>query len=98
MTNLFLRKTMIGGKPAPGDYVVLEEGRIIGRIMAGRGPGNEPRWNWHVNVQNPARTANGWENTLDGAKAAFKKSWERSAPKPPPPAPPTATRNIPLPK
>jgi hypothetical protein len=34
--TLTLRKTVIGDKTAPGDYVVLEDGRVIGRIMAGR--------------------------------------------------------------
>jgi hypothetical protein len=91
MATLTLRKTVIGGKATPGDYVVLEDGRIIGRIMANTGPGNQPRWAWHINVQDPARIANGWESTFEEAKAAFKASWERSAPKPPPPAPPTST-------
>jgi hypothetical protein len=89
--TLTLRKTLIGGKTAPGDYVVLEDGRIIGRIMAGSGPGNQPRWAWHINVQDPTRIANGWESTFDEAKAAFKTSWERSARERPPPAAPTST-------
>lgn len=79
--TLTLRKAVIGGKTAAGDYVVLEDGRIIGRIMAGQGPGNTPRWSWHINVNDPTRTANGWESTLEEAKAAFKTSWERSAPR-----------------
>lgn len=78
MATLTLRKTVIGGKTAPGDYVVLEDGRVIGRIVVGHGPGNEPRWNWYVNINDRARIANGWERTFESAKAAFKASWERS--------------------
>ena len=79
--TLTLRKTIIGGKAAAGDYVVLEDGWVIGRIRFGHGHGNPPRWNWHINVNDPARIANGWESTFEAAKAAFKTSWERSAPK-----------------
>lgn len=78
--TLTLRKTVIGGKTAPGDYVVLEDGKMIGRILSGHGRGNQPRWNWHVNINDPTRTANGWESTFEEAKAAFKASWEGSAP------------------
>lgn len=80
---LTLRKTVIGGRTAPGDYVVLENGRVIGRILAGAGPNNQPRWKWYININDASRIANGWESTFDGAKAAFKASWEHSKPLPP---------------
>lgn len=75
--NLTLRKTVIGGKTAHGDYVVLEDGKIIGRIMLGHGLYGTMRWTWNVTINDPSRVANGTADTLDEAKAAFKAAWEQ---------------------
>lgn len=75
--TLTLRKTIIKGETAHGDYLVLEDGKAIGRIHMSHGPNGSIRWLWNVQIHDPARTANGWADTMDEAKAAFKASWEQ---------------------
>ena len=69
-----LRKTVIKGETAHGDYLVLEDGN---RIRLGHGLNGAMRWYWSVTVHDPARTAAGCGDTMEEAKAAFKKAWER---------------------
>ena len=76
--TLTLRKTVIKGETAHGDYLVLEHGKAIGRIRLGHGLNGAVRWYWNVTVHDPARTAAGSGETMDEAKAAFKKAWERN--------------------
>lgn len=78
--TLTLRHTVIGGETADGDYCVYEDGKAIGRIRLGTGLNGQHRWYWNVTVNDPKRTANGWEESFEEAKAAFRKAWERTSP------------------
>jgi hypothetical protein len=48
--TLTLRKTVIKGETAHGDYLVLEDGKAIGRIRLGHGLNGAMRWYWNVTV------------------------------------------------
>jgi hypothetical protein len=77
--DLTLRKTVIGGETAEGDFTVIHDGRQIGRI---RGTfdhvANTPMWSWNITVPLPmAAWCHGSADSLDTAKWAFKSAWER---------------------
>jgi hypothetical protein len=76
---LSLRPTVIGGDRLDNDYVVIREGREIGRIReATERSGINPGWTWAVNPPLPIPTwANGFAISLDQAKVEFKRAWDR---------------------
>jgi hypothetical protein len=64
----------IGGKD---DYVVLDGGRVIGRIFLQRqAPGPEP-WFWTITAPDipPSIDKRGYSATREEAMAAFKARW-----------------------
>jgi hypothetical protein len=65
------------------DYVVVEDGRDVGRIYEDRNSRPELRWFWSITVYvNPKLgiTASGRAPSLDDAKPQFLASWERCRP------------------
>lgn len=73
--TLTLRKTVIKGETAHGDYLVLDDGKPIGRIYMSHGPNGSIRWIWNIQIHDPARVANGASASFEEAKAAFKARW-----------------------
>jgi hypothetical protein len=76
MTELRLRLTWPG--EVTDDYVVVEDGRKIGRIrLAGeRGWSGHDNWLWNVTVPLPIPPdCNGSAESLDAAKVAFRAAW-----------------------
>ena len=75
MTDLYLRKTVIGGEMLDDDYSVHFDGLKIGRIFRKNGVDAQGVWSWDVqSIVKPAPGAFGTEDTLDAAKAVFKTS------------------------
>jgi hypothetical protein len=77
--DLTLRKTVIGGETADGDFTVWHEGRQIGRIRKtdDHVHGTEVHA-WGITVPLPmAAWCHGSAATLDAAKDAFRTAWER---------------------
>ena len=74
-----LRPTIIGGDNLGNDFVVLFEGRSIGRIrQAEERVGHNPGWDWAINPPLPIPPwGNGSADSLEQAKAAFRAAWER---------------------
>lgn len=77
--DLTLRKTLIGGETAEGDFTVIHDGRQIVRI---RGTfdhvSNKPMWSWNITVPLPmAAWSHGSADSMDAAKDAFREAWER---------------------
>jgi hypothetical protein len=80
--NLTLRRT---GLSSPAyqdwlDYVIVEDGRDIGRIYEDRHSRPELRWFWAISVYvNPKLgiTTSGRAQSLDEAKAQFLSSWRK---------------------
>ena len=53
--ELKLRPTVVGGEKLANDFVVLFEGRSIGRIrQAEERVGHNPGWDWAINPPDPA--------------------------------------------
>jgi hypothetical protein len=79
MSDLTLRRTVIGGDTIKNDYGVYFEGRSVGRIReATERMGHNPGWDWAINPPLPVPPwCVGSEDTLEAAKAAFKTAWER---------------------
>jgi hypothetical protein len=71
------RLTGLGDHGGDDDYVVLDQDRDVGRIHKER-MSSEPQWRWAINTSPyPAPVPhNGIENTLEEAKAAFKRRYE----------------------
>jgi hypothetical protein len=65
------------GDKLTGDYCVWREGRCIGRIRLAR-EYTTAKWTWFINppLAIPA-WGTGAENSLEDAKAAFRKAGER---------------------
>jgi hypothetical protein len=77
--DLSLRKTVIGGETAEGDFVVIHEGREVGRIRKTEDHvhGTEVHA-WSITVPLPmAAWCHGSAVSLDAAKDAFRAAWER---------------------
>lgn len=75
--DLSLRKTVIGGETAPGDYVVIWEGLTIGRIFRSVAVGGHNAWSWSCALPNvPQRSSHrGRAGSLDAAKTQFRTAW-----------------------
>lgn len=75
--TLTLRRTIIGGETAPGDYTVIWDGLSIGRIFKTVAVGGHDAWSWSCalpNVPQPS-THRGRAGNLDAAKRAFRAAW-----------------------
>jgi hypothetical protein len=76
---LRLRPTVIGGDTLKNDYVVIHDGRIVGRILqASERTGHRPGWDWVINPPLPIPPwGHGSADSLDMAKTAFREAWAR---------------------
>jgi hypothetical protein len=62
------------------DYVIVEDGRAVGRLYEDRNSKPEYRWFWSITVHvDPKLVMNtsGRAATLEEAKAQFLASWEK---------------------
>ena len=62
------------------DYVIVEDGRDVGRLYEDRHSRPEYRWFWSITVYvNPARgiVTSGRASTIEEAKAQFLANWEK---------------------
>jgi len=62
------------------DYVIVEDGRNVGRLYEDRHSRPEYRWFWSITVYvNPARgiVTSGRASTIEEAKAQFLANWEK---------------------
>jgi hypothetical protein len=62
------------------DYVVVEDGQVIGRMYEDPHASTDYRWFWSITEYvDPAHgiVTNGRVPTLDEAKAQFKSSWSK---------------------
>ena len=76
--TLALRCTVfLDGERRPDDYEVRYNGRTVGRILRLRSTGRE-LWHWtQIDIRAPSYGPNGGvADTLDEAKAAFRRSWD----------------------
>ncbi|MCK1669401.1 hypothetical protein [Bradyrhizobium sp. 153] len=76
---LKLRPTVIGGETAEGDFVVVHEGREVGRIRKTEDHvhGTEAHA-WTITVPLPlAAWSHGSSANLEAAKEAFRTAWEQ---------------------
>jgi hypothetical protein len=75
--DLSLRKTVIGGETAPGDYLVIWEALPIGRIFKSVAVGGADAWSWSCALPNVPQPSShrGRADSLDAAKAQFLKAW-----------------------
>ena len=81
--ELTLRPTVIGGDKIENDFVVIFEGRSIGRIReATERSGHHPGWDWTIQILVPLPLGSGHGSVagFEEAKAAFRKAWERIYP------------------
>ena len=77
MAQLILKRAPIGWNQ--DDFDVLEDGKIVGRIvfLDAVGPQGRP-WMWASGHNGDIkRAAYGYEATREAAMAAFSKSWRR---------------------
>ena len=69
---------MIGGDKLDNDFVVIFEGRSIGRIRQADEHRAYPGWDWTINPPLPVPSwCAGSEDSLEQAKAAFREAWEK---------------------
>ena len=79
---LTLRRTALAS-PAYrdwADYIIVEDGRDVGRLYEDRHSRPEYRWFWSITVYvNPARgiVTSGRASTIEEAKAQFLANWEK---------------------
>lgn len=75
--DLTMRRTVIAGETAPGDYVVIWDDLCIGRIVKTVSVGGGNDWSWSCSLPNvPQRSGQrGRAGSLDEAKAAFRIAW-----------------------
>ena len=76
--TLALRRTVFAdGERPPDDYEVHYAGRTVGRIYRMNSTGRE-LWRWtQIGIRAPSHGPNGGAaDTLDEAKAAFRRTWD----------------------
>lgn len=75
---LTLKPSGLGGAD---DYLVLEDGKEIGRIYRSTAaPAGSPSWFWgNLRVPNIPGRDRGWTVDLEAAKVAFRASWESAS-------------------
>jgi hypothetical protein len=78
------------------DYVVLDDGRIVGRIYEFRDSSMpaDIRWFWSITMlvhREPGLVTDGRAPSLEEAKAQFRKNWEKAKEIDPSPTPPHAS-------
>jgi hypothetical protein len=68
-----------GSEKLANDFVVLFEGRSVGRIrQADERYGHNPGWDWAINPPLPIPPwGNGSTDSFEQAKAEFRDAWER---------------------
>jgi hypothetical protein len=62
------------------DYVIVEDGRDVGRLDEDRHSKPELRWFWSITVYvnpNLGIVTSGRAPSLDGAKAEFLRNWQK---------------------
>lgn len=71
---LTLKPSALGSED---DYLVLEDGKEIGRIYHSPGaPAGSPSWFWgNLRVPNIPGRDRGWALDLEAAKVAFREAW-----------------------
>ena len=76
MTLALCRTVFADGERRPDDYEVRHNGRTVGRILL-RSTGRE-LWQWtQISIPAPSYGPNGGvADTLDQAKAAFRRTWD----------------------
>jgi hypothetical protein len=80
MPNLILRRANVSRKSGywqQEDYDVFDGERELGRIYLIDRFGGTESWFWGVSFQVTKRKSYGREDSLDGAKAAFRAEYER---------------------
>jgi hypothetical protein len=74
--SLILKRAPIGWNQ--DDYDVVEDGVIVGRIFKVPIAPEDRPWTWATgHIRHMRRAAHGYEQTREGAMAAFAKSWRR---------------------
>lgn len=75
--DLTMRRTVIGGKTAPDDYIVIWDGLCIGRIFKTVDVGGGNAWSWSCAIAGaPQRSSHrGRAGSLNAAKADFRAAW-----------------------
>jgi hypothetical protein len=62
------------------DYVIVEDGRDVGRLYEDRQTLPDLRWFWSITIYvdpKPGITTSGRAATIERAKEQFRQSWER---------------------
>lgn len=75
--DLFLRRTVIAGETAPGDYLVIWDELTIGRIHRTIGTDGAHVWQWSCALPNVPQPSShrGRAGSLEDAKAHFRRAW-----------------------
>ena len=79
MKSLILKKTAshYGGEWSDNDFVVLDSGKVVGRIMLQpHAPKGQP-WFWTITAHKRRRYGRGYAGSREQAMADFKTAWER---------------------
>lgn len=68
------------GLGAGDDYLVIEDGREVGRIYRSpSAPAGSPSWFWgNLRQPNMPGRDRGWAVDMEAAKVAFRISWEQT--------------------
>ena len=61
--------------PHEEDFLVLDDGVSVGRIMTGKGPNAKPHWYWSITFALPFHGRDGKTETKEQAMQAFKARW-----------------------
>lgn len=73
-----MRRAVIGGETAPGDFIVIWDELPIGRIHKTTGMGGKDAFNWSCALPNVPQPSNhrGRATTLEQAKDEFRRAWD----------------------
>lgn len=76
---LILKPCVIGGETADGDYSVMREGRVVGRIRLSEDHvGRGKVWLWNITIPLPVPTwTSGSAESRGEARKAFREAWDR---------------------